>query len=216
MRLPDPCYKHLRTTGSSHEPIFTISCTVASEHSEGSANKKKIAKQDAAKNMLEHLPENKPIDINYMNEIDMKYKNLFVHSSKSDTAQQDADIMNKYSKMKELPIEVNNTLFAQHYHIALVELCRNISENQKHLMIPPKMEEYHLNQVKGTIQIIQDVMKAPVRMIEFQSKHSNQSIVGLRLSTTPVLFQIGLSNDIKDAEKQAVYKMLQCIVLYMK
>ncbi|XP_031849263.1 protein Loquacious-like [Nomia melanderi] len=216
MNLPDPCYEHFGTTGPHHRPVFEIRCTVASEHSEESASTKKIAKQKAAKKLLEHLSKNKPIDIDSVDKLQIEYKNLTINDLESDAAQQDKDILDAYCKIKELSIGTNDSLKIQYYHVMFAKLCSNISENQKHyLMFSHEMKEDHIN-INSTIKVIQDIMKATVRMIEFKSNNSDKSIVGLKLTTTPVLIQIGLSNNMEKAKEKAVFKILECIALYMK
>ncbi|XP_053981435.1 RISC-loading complex subunit tarbp2-like isoform X1 [Hylaeus volcanicus] len=213
--VPDPCYALVATTGPSHHTMFTMSCTVASTYKEASGNKKKIAKQGAAKQVFEYLTRNnnnKKLKT-YVDELSVGIKDMEVDEVIGSKTKKAIEI---YRNLKSVPILLQDKAQIKDYHNILTNFFCNISQVQKDSLTDIyKADGYYSSDLNNLKSIIYDTLKIPLKRITFTT-NKNMYAIGLGLHTAPMIFQIGTGITAEEAEKQTLRKLVEHMFLYFK
>ncbi|KZC10576.1 Interferon-inducible double stranded RNA-dependent protein kinase activator A like protein A [Dufourea novaeangliae] len=213
--LLSPSYTLLNISGPSHIPGFTIQCKVASVSKEATETTKKAAKQKAAKEVLQHFIGNTHTLDTDMDKLNIEYMDLRIDEAKSDKLKNE-NALEIYNKTKNRPFRANNQTEVNDFHDALSNHCKNITHSNKIvLMSVVRMKKCYLDNITDMKNIIQDALKVTLEKISFQAKN-NHYIVGLRLTTTPPMMQIGLNNTPDQAEKEALHKLFELVIAFLK
>ncbi|XP_076632792.1 RISC-loading complex subunit tarbp2-like [Colletes latitarsis] len=204
--IPTPCYDTISVNGPPHLSVFTVSCDTNNVHKEASAHKKKVAKQKVAKEVLEYLMANanhhtdkSNINIVNLENDDLKFKK----------------VINIYRGLNDgRIIPTDNTVQIKDYHDALSNLFSKVPKEQKNYLVNRYMLDKYKNDLNDVRSIICDTLKLTVNKITFQTKQKNIFMVGIRLTSMPIIFQIGKGTTIMEAEKQALCKLFEQIFLF--
>ncbi|XP_076647568.1 uncharacterized protein LOC143356069 isoform X2 [Halictus rubicundus] len=213
--MPDPCFDVVSVTGESHNPTFTMSCTIGCVCKEASATSKKAAKQNVAKEILQYLEVNincNSTDIDKTSKLTEEFMNLKLDLPSS---KNDKEIEDIYAKLKNKPITSVKHIKVKEYHIILANMCKNSFKMQMHdLKSLYRKEEYCTRNVTEIKAIIEDSLNASIKMINIKSQKYDQCIVGIRLSTVPSVVQFGIDKTFEQAERKALNKLIGYVILF--
>ncbi|XP_012219199.1 RISC-loading complex subunit tarbp2-like [Linepithema humile] len=215
----DISYKVIGESGPSHMRCFIIEVSVKSLRAHGTAQSKKIAKQEAAKNLLHDLGLDKLAEVNNVsNEIleeSMRKLGIGISESKpalpivelSDKAQSIyLECTNKVNKSNKLPEH-----FITNLHI--------LFENTYVTKIPHNMiEKMQIIRIDQT-HLIQEMRLHIERMLKLRIEQSiickseKGYVVSLRLLSIHNITQIGIGKTKDEAETMAMYNIITAILI---
>ncbi|XP_076657703.1 protein Loquacious-like [Halictus rubicundus] len=214
-RMPDPCFDVVSITGESHNLTFTMSCTIGSVSKQASATTKKAAKQNAAKEILQHLEVNtncNSTDIDETSEITEEFMNLKLDLPSSTNGQEIEDV---YTKLKNKPIKSVKHIRMKEYHIILANMFKHTFKMQMHyLKSLYRKGEYCTRNVTEIKAIIEDSLNASIKMMNIRSQKYDRCIVGVKLTTVPFVVQFGIDKTFVLAERKALNKLIGYIMVF--
>ncbi|XP_033342633.2 protein Loquacious isoform X1 [Megalopta genalis] len=210
-KLPEPCFNNVSSIGLPHNFTFTMNCSVGSLCKEGSGNIKKVAKQNAAKEVLQSLKVRDIVD-----ELCVQYKNLKLIESTSNNDER-TRMTDIYMKIRNVTAVSTKHLLVKDYHLALSDKCENILETQKRdLELGHVRQKCYTKDISVIKSIIKNIFDIPVKTVTIRPKNRKQCIVGVQLRTVPPILQIGISATFKQAEQAALHKLVEYIIIFMK
>nr|XP_033338821.1 RISC-loading complex subunit tarbp2-like isoform X1 [Megalopta genalis] len=212
-KLPEPCFNNVSSIGLPHNFTFTMNCSVGSLCKEGSGNTKKVAKQNAAKEVLQNL---KVRNANIVDELCVQYKNLKLIEPTSNTDEM-TRMTDIYMKIRNVTATSTKHLLVKDYHLALMDKCKNILETQKRdLELGHVVQRCYTEDISVIKSIIKNIFDIPVKTVQIRSKNHKQCIVGVQLRIVPPILQIGVSATFEQAEQAALHKLVEYIIIFMK
>ncbi|XP_076291760.1 protein Loquacious-like [Lasioglossum baleicum] len=218
-RMPEPYFDVVAASGQSHNLTFTMSCTIGTVCKKASAASKKAAKQNVAKEILQHFNVDTSFNSTHIlekSEIDIQFKNLQLDTPVL-SKEKNQVIENIYNKFKNKPATSAKQIMVKEYHIALANMYRNtIKFKIPDLKSMYETMEYCTKNVTDIKSIIEDSLNVSIKMINIKSQKYDQCIVGLRVTTSPSVVQIGIGKTFEQAEKLALQKLLRYIILLEK
>ncbi|XP_078046541.1 protein Loquacious-like [Augochlora pura] len=209
-QLPVPSFDSVSTSGLPHNFIFTMNCTVGSLCKQGSGNTKKVAKQNAAKEVLQTL---KASDAIMVDDLVVQYKNLKLIEPKADN---EIQIRARYQRIKNVSNVSSTCIHIGDYHLALMGECKNVVNNKEVTDLELLKKKCYIEDISVTKTIIKNIFNVSVETFKFKSKRTMQCIVAIKLNTVIPICQIGSCTTFKEAEQVALANLLQYIILFVK
>lgn len=226
-----PVYNIVRIEGPPHNSIFVMSCSIGDMSEEASANTKKVGKQLAARKLLNKLGQDKCDIFDYKKQnIDSKdagatLKSLNVELSNMKIEEEihveERDKAIKcYKDFKDgASNSINHKLNIEHkvmnYHLIHHALCSRIPVLYKE-KLTDAADTLGPNKIDYFKKLINEAFDLQVATILISAEKSpSKFIIGLRVPTVPVIFEIGVGTTQQSAEHQAYFKLLNLINYYM-
>lgn len=191
-KWPPPVYETEETTGLPHERMFTVCVYVNVYKEEGIGKSKKIAKREAAHNMLKFL-ETIPIEL-----AENKSEDDLDEKGDTNGLKQSHD-SNFLTPQVIKKIQQYHTVFLQKNKGPLLENFLSMKNIEKQIEDPIEFLEDLGDELKYNVSFVE---------IEEMSKADTFQTL-LQLTTTPVTVFCGSGVTIEDAKMEAVYKALE-------
>lgn len=217
-KLSTPCYNIVNTSGPAHLSVFTVRCNVGNEYKEASAATKKVAKQKAAQEVLQCIKKR----VNFcdvleeitVDQLDIEFKDLSLNECLVNNTSTD-EVIALYHTKKNMPV-VNNHQLITNNHKMLTDLCSNIPLEQKVcLLFTCEREKCYSDDLSKLEHIIYKALNVSIERIIFTTK-GNVFMIGLRLATMPIIFQMGIGKTKNEAERHALCNLFKYINVFLK
>ncbi|XP_029168745.1 protein PF14_0175-like isoform X3 [Nylanderia fulva] len=221
-------YKVVDDSGPAHMKTFTIEASVGSLHAKGTAQCKRIAKQEAANKLLQLLHPNINKEENKLNSKQLTKKELedtirklgvdikesvidkpklpVVHNSKKEQ-----ELYRKYTHKEH---KVTGSGFSlQNIHNTFEEtysskISYNIRKKIKTVRDTSTNDAYIIEEV---VQAIQNALNVKIEKGTLPSLSKENYLIYLRLSSRPIIAQCGIGKTKRIAEIQAMYNIIVTI-----
>ncbi|KAL1461381.1 hypothetical protein WDU94_013283 [Cyamophila willieti] len=191
-KWPPPVYETEETTGLPHERMFTVCVYVNVYKEEGMGKSKKIAKREAAQNMLKYL-ETVPVDV-----IEQKSNEDVDDKGESNGLKQTHDSTFLTPQVIK-KIQQYHTEFSQKTKGPLLEQL----SSTKNILL----------EIEDSIEYLHDLgdeMKYRVSFVDIEEKSKADKFQSLlQLTTTPVTVFCGTGLTIEDAKLDATQRALE-------
>lgn len=231
LSINDILYEVVDESGPPHMKTFTIEASIGSLREKGSALCKKIAKQEAAKNLLQRLHP----DINKLlkrNECEANCKEVLqetiqklgIEISDCVISKPTLPVANLSKKAQALYMKcTNKELKVTRQEFLLKDLhdlfekiySSKISSNMKTKMQAVRNKYTNCaNIIKEVIQDIERMLEIKIEKIVLPSLTKNY-IICLRLSSQPIITQFGMGETEDKAEVQAMYNVIVTILTFL-
>ncbi|XP_015598544.1 uncharacterized protein LOC107269331 [Cephus cinctus] len=232
-RLDEPYYEITNISGPSHAPVFTITCTIQMFQEEACARSKKQAKQNVAQKMLKHLKDNVNINLPGMELISarandkdvddlskgIEYLNLSVTNLKESRKEQTDLAMARYPDLMKRPGIVScktHDIPISMYHLCFKVGYLNLVETLTCLLSRQKSDNMTYDELRVYLTRSADILKCEIKEINYKLKTPNLYMIGIQLSFTPQIMEIGYSTTQKEAEKNAMIAVIGTLFLLLK
>ncbi|XP_029046588.2 RISC-loading complex subunit tarbp2-like [Osmia bicornis bicornis] len=218
--FPNPIYDNIAIAGPSHIPMFTISCTVGSVCQKGCARTKKIAKQEAAKQVLENLQSHLPPVIKHntktsdtMNDLNVQFMELSTDQPKYENFNKEK-VLEAYGRTRQIPVLFKPHIKVEDYVKVLSNLCHSLDVTNQNCLknVCNTLGLQNVNTLKA---IIHKAFETNVEEVNFKTV-DGKSAIGLKLNTNPIICQIGIGVTKEEARKNALCKLLEFVLLFQK
>ncbi|XP_029665422.1 RISC-loading complex subunit TARBP2-like [Formica exsecta] len=226
LMIKDILYEVVDESGPPHMRIFTIEASIGSVREKGSAQCKKIAKQEAAKKLLQHLhPDinnllkgNKNTNYKMLEDTIRKLGIGISECIISEPALPVASLSKKaqtlYMKCnnKELKVTRQDFLLKDLHNLFEETYSNKISFNMREKM--QTVRDKYTNHADIIEEVIQDIVRALEVKIEKTILPSLMKgyIICLRLSSNPIITQFGMDETKDKAEIQAKYNIIVTVL----
>lgn len=201
-------------------PTFTMSCTVICEREEASATSKKSAKQKVAKLMLQRLAGGTNFKVKssesmktYVDKLNLEFMDLSIDEPQPNNSGTEK-ALTTYKKLVHRDTFSKNKIQIKDMHHAFANLCQNISQAEKaHLINVYTEKKEDANSLRLSIC---GVLRTVVEKVPFRTNDDSRFVVGLRLPIWPTIFQIGVGNTMKEAEREALHRLFEIIFIFFR
>lgn len=225
----DILYKVVDESGPPHMKIFTIEASIGSAHEKGSAQCKKIAKQEAAKKLLQRLhPDiNKLLEGNKnegntnckvledtIQKLGIEISECIISKPELPVASLSKKAQMLYMKCtdKEFKVTRQDCLLKDLHDLFEKTYSSKISCNMKKKM--QIVRDIYTNHAGIIEEVIQDIVRALEVKIEktILPSLTKSYIICLRLSSNPTIIQFGMDETKDKAEIQAKYNVIVTVL----
>ncbi|XP_025262336.1 RISC-loading complex subunit tarbp2 isoform X2 [Camponotus floridanus] len=229
-------YKVVDERGPDHMKMFTIEVSIGSICEKGSASCKKIAKQEAAKNLLQHLhpdvkellernneKNNKASSKEMLQEtiqkLGIEISECVVSKPTLPVANLSKEAQTLYMKRtnKECKVTRQDFLLKNLHDLFERTYSTKISFNMREKMQIVRDKYINRADVKDVKEVVQDIARALEIKIEkiILPSITKGSIISLRLSSQPIITQLGMGETEDKAEIQAMYNVIVTILTFL-
>lgn len=223
-------YKVVEESGPPHERIFTIEVSLGSLRERGTAQTKKIAKQKAAKNLLQLLHPNKNMEKTEQNnnsnskqlnkqELEDNIRKLGTEISKHVISKPKLPIVEMSKKAQTLYLTQTNKKIVRHDFLLkdIHNSFQEIYSSKISYIIKQKIKfvrDTHTNNANTIREVFQDIVRVMEIKMEkgvLPSSSKECYIVSFRLLSRPIIAQCGIAETIYKAEIKAMYNIIATI-----
>ncbi|XP_050451955.1 RISC-loading complex subunit TARBP2-like isoform X2 [Cataglyphis hispanica] len=224
----DILYEVVDESGPPHMRIFTIEVSVGSIREKGSAQCKKIAKQEAAKKLLQRLhPDiidkflkgnkndtNCKVLEDIIQKLGVEISECIISKPELPVASLSKKAQMLYTKCtnKEFKVTRQDFLLKDLHDLFKKTYSNKISRNMKKKM--QIVRDIYTNHADIIEEVMQDIVKALEVKIEktILPSLTKNYIISLRLSSNPIITQFGMDETKDKAEIQAKYNVIVTVL----
>lgn len=226
-------YNVVDEKGPAHMKMFTIEVSIGSVREKGSAPCKKIAKQEAAKNLLQRLHPDVKVLLEISNEknkasskemLQETIQKLGIEISECVINKPTLPVANLSKKAQTLYMKCTNKERKVTRQDFLLKDLHDLFEKTYSSKISFNMREKmrivrdkyinHADVIKEVVQDIARTLEIKIEKIILPSI-TKGCIVSLRLSTQPMITQFGMGETEDEAEIQAMYNVIVTILTFL-
>ncbi|XP_017888517.1 uncharacterized protein LOC108629988 isoform X2 [Ceratina calcarata] len=208
--LNSPEYQLISDVGPSHAKIFTIQCRVTTFVETGIAKTKKLAKQEAAKKMVDKLSD------------------LIPDLSQIETKQYDEESHQlakaRYPALSRLPKKISMGVKTSDYHTIfrdslepdvrkeLISKLKTLVEDKSTTKVVTPADVLELtNKFKEVLAFVNLEMV----VLDISSKE-NTFVVAMRVNTSPDIVQMSIAKRKLEAEFHTLIKLINSMLVFLK
>lgn len=230
-------YNVVDESGPAHMKMFTIEVSIGSVREKGSAPCKKTAKQEAAKNLLQRLhpdvnellernneKNNKVNSKEMLQETIQKLQNTGIEISECVISKPTLPVANLSKKAQTLYMKCTNKerkmtrqdfLLKDLHDLFEKTYSSKISSNMRKKM--QTVRDKYINRADVIKEVVQDIVRTLEIKIEkiILPSLTKGCIISLRLSSQPIITQLGMGETEDKAEIQAMYNVIVTILTFL-
>lgn len=234
LSVNDVLYEVINESGPAHMKMFTIEVSIGSVRERGSAPCKKTAKQEAAKNLLKRLHPNvnellernneKNNEVNCKEALQETIQKLGIEISECVISKPTLPVANLSKRAQILYMKCTNKELKLTRQDFLLKDLHDLFEKTYSNKIPSNMRkkmqtvrDKYFNRADIIKEIIQDIIKTLGIKIEkiILPSLTKGCIISLRLSSHPIITQLGMGETEEKAEIQAMYNVIVTILTFL-